>query len=637
MPLLLAAQSSSVSRSCHSPVYYCSHGLVIFGEIVPQSLCVRFGLPIGAVMSPFVLVLMWIFAPITWPIAKLLDWLLGEDHGTTYKKAGLKTLVDLHKTIGTTPGDRLNEDEVAIISGVLDLKAKAVGSIMTPMGDVFTLSAEAVLDEDMIEDIMREGYSRIPIHDPNNKGDFVGMLLVKMLITYDPEDARRVNEFALATLPETRPDTSCLDIINFFQEGKSHMVLVSDFPGQSYGALGVVTLEDVIEELIGEEIIDESDVFIDIHKALRRAAPAPTHRHARASKGQIVPDNNSQAVGDERQLFQHHNGENGETERKAITCKRGSTASIDRKTTFLMRRPSNQSVDGNGEVRQVQLNTKDAELRQSLRSLGPSNVASRPRQTRINTIISKPGVGTIPENKDAAKQLQMSTSPSQATNTERPITTPDPTAAQEGIGEDELIAPGTDASDGIQALHTEYGTLDRDVPSNGDGQSRSESRGAQISSHGGLKQYSSEARPNKMVLQESGSHSTIGSLHSQSSGELPRKRRHTARSGSITENIIESGGRQKMVLEPSSSSDDENGASLQPQSSKNRSRGPSHQGRSKDHAHANGRLQESERGQDGSKDDANGKAKAKKRRPHRHRKKKDGSKGDENTPLLSRD
>ena len=108
------------------------------------------------------------------------------------------------------------------------------------------------LDEKMMDNILSAGYSRIPIHTPENENNFVGMLLVKMLITYDPEDALRVRDFALATLPETRPETSCLDILNFFQEGKSHMVLVSDFPGQDKGALGVVTLEDVIEELIGE-------------------------------------------------------------------------------------------------------------------------------------------------------------------------------------------------------------------------------------------------------------------------------------------------------------------------------------------------------------------------------------------------
>jgi metal transporter CNNM len=202
-------------------------------------------------MSPLVVVLMYILAPVAWPTAKLLDKLLGEDHGTTYKKAGLKTLVTLHKTLGSA-SDQLNSDEVTIISAVLDLKAKPVGNIMTPMDDVFTMSADTVLDEKTMDIILSAGYSRIPIYSPDNTHNFVGMLLVKILITYDPEDCKRVSEFALATLPETRKETSCLDIVNFFQEGKSHMVLVSEFPGEDRGALGVVTLEDVIEELIGE-------------------------------------------------------------------------------------------------------------------------------------------------------------------------------------------------------------------------------------------------------------------------------------------------------------------------------------------------------------------------------------------------
>lgn len=225
--------------------------IVIFGEVVPQSICVRYGLPIGAMMAPIVLALMYIMGIAAWPTAKLLDYLLGEDHGTVYKKSGLKTLVNLHQELGLE-NERLNEDEVTIISAVLDLKAKAVGNIMTPMKDVFTMSSDTVLDEDMMDTILSAGYSRIPIHTPDNKNNFVGMLLVKMLITYDPEDAQRVRDFALATLPETRPETSCLDILNFFQEGKSHMVLVSEFPAEARGSVGVVTLEDVIEELIGE-------------------------------------------------------------------------------------------------------------------------------------------------------------------------------------------------------------------------------------------------------------------------------------------------------------------------------------------------------------------------------------------------
>jgi metal transporter CNNM len=190
-------------------------------------------------------------APVAWPTAKLLDYLLGEDHGTVYKKSGLKTLMTLHKSMGELD-ERLNEDEVTIISAVLDLKRKPVEEVMTPMDDVYTMAEDTVLDEATIDQILHAGYSRIPIHEAGRPQNFVGMLLVKILITYDPEDGKRVSDFALATLPETRPETSCLDIINFFQEGKSHMVLISEYPGEEHGALGVVTLEDVIEELIGE-------------------------------------------------------------------------------------------------------------------------------------------------------------------------------------------------------------------------------------------------------------------------------------------------------------------------------------------------------------------------------------------------
>ena len=205
-------------------------------------------------MSPLVLGLMYLLSPVAWPTAKLLDRLLGEDHGTVYKKAGLKTLVTLHKTLGDSANERLNQDEVTIISAVLDLKDKPVGSIMTPMEDTFTMAGDTILDENMMDIILSAGYSRIPIYAADDHQNYIGMLLVKTLITYDPEDCKRVSDFALATLPETRPETSCLDIVNFFQEGKSHMVLVSDSPGENYGALGVVTLEDVIEELIGEYV-----------------------------------------------------------------------------------------------------------------------------------------------------------------------------------------------------------------------------------------------------------------------------------------------------------------------------------------------------------------------------------------------
>mmetsp|Transcript_733 Transcript_733/g.814 ORF Transcript_733/g.814 Transcript_733/m.814 type:complete len:733 (-) Transcript_733:4-2202(-) len=274
--------------------------IVVFGEIIPQSICVRYGLQVGAMFSPFVLLLMYIMYPVAYPCALLLDHILGEDHGTVYKKSGLKTLVTLHKTMGV---ERLNQDEVTIISAVLDLKEKPVAHIMTPMDRVYTMSADAILDEKTVEEIFNAGFSRIPIHLPNEPMNFIGMLLVRVLISYDPEDALPVASFPLATLPETGRDTSCLNILNYFQEGKSHMIVVSENPGEPTGALGVLTLEDVIEELIGEEIVDESDVYIDINKNIKRTQPGPLskrnlttylnnlyHKSASASKRNSLDD-----------------------------------------------------------------------------------------------------------------------------------------------------------------------------------------------------------------------------------------------------------------------------------------------------------------------------------------------------------
>ncbi|KAF2472491.1 DUF21-domain-containing protein [Lindgomyces ingoldianus] len=525
--------------------------IVIFGEIVPQSICVRYGLPIGAWMSPLVLGLMWIMAPVAWPTAKLLDKLLGEDHGTTYKKAGLKTLVTLHKTLGTSPNDRLNQDEVTIITAVLDLKEKAVGSIMTPMKDVFTMSADTVLDEDMMDTILSAGYSRIPIHTPQNPKNFVGMLLVKMLITYDPEDALRVRDFALATLPETRPETSCLDIINFFQEGKSHMVLVSDYPGESYGAVGVVTLEDVIEELIGEEIIDESDVFIDVHKAIRRMAPAP---RTRIPKGDIIADSSRPSElkleAETTNLLQKIS--TAPEYRKLSVPENTSDGKIP--TTFLMRRRS--SGQGSIDRGTVVFRSDDPEVMQHLKHLGPSNAATRPKQTRINTVKIKPGLvnnipNTIPENTQA--QLE-------------PVIVTPSHAPQGGAGEGLLDSAGRDASDGVHSLAVGYGTMSTASKgmSWGSPDSHSKTQNKEERTSPNSQSANQNNQNGKIVIDlrpqqdRPPSPSTVGSLHSIRSASAPAPmKRHTARSGSISENIVDLNGVKKIVLETTSSSESE--------------------------------------------------------------------------------
>jgi metal transporter CNNM len=246
--------------------------IVIFGEVIPQAVCARYGLSIGATCAPGVLCLMWLFSPIAWPIAKLLDYVLGaNDEGTTYRKAELKSFLQFHRQ-GEEP---LRDDEIAILNGVLELNNKKVEEIMTPMRDVVTLSSDTILDHKMVDTILTSGYSRFPVHQPGKPLAFIGLLLIKKLLKYDPAQGWPVSRFPLLILPEANPNINCFQALDYFQTGRAHLLLISNTPGMAGGAIGVITLEDIIEEIISEEIVDETDRYED-NQSKRRAKRATT-------------------------------------------------------------------------------------------------------------------------------------------------------------------------------------------------------------------------------------------------------------------------------------------------------------------------------------------------------------------------
>jgi len=233
--------------------------IVIFGEVIPQAISVRYGLYVGATCTPFVLILMFLFAPVAYPIAKILDCVLGADNHQTYKKAELKSFLQFHRT-GKEP---LRDEELTILNGVLELNTKEVERIMTPLQDVVILSADDILDHAAIASILKSGYSRFPVHEPGNPTSFIGLLLIKKLLTYDPSQALPVSAFPLSILPEAHPSINCFQALDYFQTGRAHLILVTLTPGIPGGALGVITLEDIIEEIISGEIVDETDQYQD--------------------------------------------------------------------------------------------------------------------------------------------------------------------------------------------------------------------------------------------------------------------------------------------------------------------------------------------------------------------------------------
>ncbi|KAL1952382.1 hypothetical protein VTO73DRAFT_1531 [Trametes versicolor] len=232
--------------------------IVIFG-IIPQAVSVRYGLSIGASCAPIVLAMMWLFAPIAYPIAKLLDYVLGHNEAHTYKKAELRSFLAFHRQ-GEEP---LRDDEISILNGVLELNNKKAEEIMTPLNDVVTVSADRILDHATVDFVLRSGYSRIPVHKPGHPLAFVGLLLVKQLSVYDTSTSIPVSDFPLSLLPEAPPDINCFQALDYFQTGRAHLLLLSRTPGVEGGAIGVITLEDIIEEMISEEIVDETDRYED--------------------------------------------------------------------------------------------------------------------------------------------------------------------------------------------------------------------------------------------------------------------------------------------------------------------------------------------------------------------------------------
>ncbi|KAH9211405.1 hypothetical protein DL95DRAFT_341927 [Leptodontidium sp. 2 PMI_412] len=228
--------------------------IVIFGEIIPQSVCAKHGLAIGAWSSRYVIWVMYLLFPVAYPVARLLDRLLGPSHGIIFNRAGLKALITLHERLSFSPTERLNREEVTVISTIIDLNAKPISSIMTPVGKIFTLGIDTVLNDMTRYNILTSGYSGIPIHLQDRPTSFVGMLPVKSLVALNFEEHVTVGQLSLDTLHVVRPDVSCQQIFRIFRDRSVQMVLVTERGTQHGEPLGIVTARDVMDELIRDPV-----------------------------------------------------------------------------------------------------------------------------------------------------------------------------------------------------------------------------------------------------------------------------------------------------------------------------------------------------------------------------------------------
>jgi len=244
--------------------------IVVFGEILPQAACSRYALYIGSKVIGLVRILIFILSPLAWPISKLLDWILGDELGLVYTNRELENLVEVHKMQGQLP-----PVTAGIMQGALDFSKLTVESVMTEWKSVFHLSSDAKLDFDTLEKIFKSGHSRVPVLETRNtmyeevSSNVIGLLFVKDLILLDPEDElpiQNIIDTFRHDLKHIDYGTSVKEILDEFRVGRSHLAIVrrpiaKRINGETiWENAGIVTLEDIIENILKMEIEDEFDV-----------------------------------------------------------------------------------------------------------------------------------------------------------------------------------------------------------------------------------------------------------------------------------------------------------------------------------------------------------------------------------------
>jgi len=274
--------------------------VLFFGEIIPSailtgpnSLCISAGL------SWFVWCIIVVLFPLSWPIGKVLDLCLGEEHGMRSKFDPIETRVRLDLEAADHAEAQRHEAHAAaaagrsanymvhsslldyhkIMRGAVNLATATAADINTKhrsISKIACLSMDTVLDADQLAQMLRQGFSRYPVYEGDSVRNIRGVLLTKNLILQNPERHRTVSDLkSLLVAPLlVGPKTKLPDLLNQFQSGRCHMALVTTRQSdvelvQEAWRLGtplpatalshIITMEDLIEMILKETILDETD------------------------------------------------------------------------------------------------------------------------------------------------------------------------------------------------------------------------------------------------------------------------------------------------------------------------------------------------------------------------------------------
>jgi CBS domain containing-hemolysin-like protein len=234
--------------------------ILIFSEILPKTLGVAYAYKLAPIITYPLRAMIFLLKPIVW-MSRSMTKLLPQKVEETISAQEIQTIADLSRQSGD-----IEENEAMIINNILDLKDKIVRQVMTPRTVTFSINEHITVGNAMATLTELSSHSRIPIykHEPDN---VTGIVMRKDVLQAAAEGK---NKFSLSRfkrpahfVPETAP--LHLILIDFFDR-RQHLFIVVD----EYGTMtGVISMEDVLEEIIGREIIDESDKTKDMRELAR--------------------------------------------------------------------------------------------------------------------------------------------------------------------------------------------------------------------------------------------------------------------------------------------------------------------------------------------------------------------------------
>ncbi len=244
--------------------------LLIFGEILPKVIGRAFSYPLSKIMAVPLLVLKIIFFPIVFICSKL-GHLLSLPFFPKSNKNKEKELIsddELNQIVSTIQEEGIiDEDQEELVKSAIIFKDTEAHEIMTPSPDVFALDIDSNINEVLLSDDAF-GHSRIPVYK-DNIDNIIGILPVKTLLRSMLAKQKITRKFVESILlkPSYVPFSMGIsEILEDMKHTKNHIVIVKD----EYGATaGILTMEDILEELVGE-IFDEMDDYVEEYTRIKR-------------------------------------------------------------------------------------------------------------------------------------------------------------------------------------------------------------------------------------------------------------------------------------------------------------------------------------------------------------------------------